>query len=232
VTPLAKKIPKPPTERVRLGDRVRVEPRNDAQEAACELWPRSRVLFLLGASGSGKTHLALGLALREIFAHRRDDGPRPKLMLARPTVTCGESLGYLPGDLMEKISPWLAPFRDVLGSLSDDTLEELQDEVEIESVPVGLLRGRTVSNATLIVDECQNLTAAQLLCVLTRIGHRGRIVLCGDPQQADLYDDPREVPVVHAARKLGRLDTVAAVTFKPVHIVRDPLVAEILRHLT
>lgn len=219
------------TDRLPLSHRIQLEARNSAQAAAIELWDRSRILFLLGASGSGKTHLALGLALREILHHDRDRGPQPKLMLARPTVACGESLGFLPGSLDEKILPWLAPFRDVLGSLSNDTLEQLQEEIEIEAIPVGLLRGRTVSNAILIVDESQNLTDAQLLCVLTRIGHRGRIILCADQRQSDLYSDYREVPVVGAARKLSKLDTVSVVNFKAADTVRDPLISEIIKLL-
>ena len=210
---------------------VRVEARNPTQQVVIDLWPRSRVLFLIGPAGVGKSAVALGLAARDVLDWKRDDGPRPKLFLTRPMVGCDEDIGFLPGGVEEKLGPWLAPFRDVLRSLSFSSWDELTAAIDVEVVPVGMLRGRTVSHGVLVADECQGMTDAQMKCLLSRIGHRGRLVLCADPDQNDGGIDPRAVPVHQAAARLAGLDGVAVVRFGAADQVRDPLVSAMLDRL-
>lgn len=192
-------------------------PKNDAQRQMQELWHSSRIIFAVGSAGSGKSHAALALALTD----RR--GP---LWLCRPAIACGEELGFVPGTLDEKLLPWMAPFADVLSSMSFDKLDKVIDHVSVEALSVGMLRGRTV-NGTLIVDEGQNLTRSQLVCVLTRLGVHGKIVICGDPRQSDLNDSPLE----EFAELLADLDGVARVDFPAEGCCRDPLVVKILERL-
>ena len=155
-------------------------PRNTPQKRLHAAWEDSQLVILTGPAGTGKTAAALGEALSRAGKQQRDSG---KLWLCRPTVAVEEDLGFLPGDLTAKLLPWLAPFGDCLGNLGHSTLQELADWCEL--VPLGMLRGRTISHGTLIVDEAQNATRAQLVCAATRVGRGGRVVLCGDPEQAD-----------------------------------------------
>ena len=161
---------------VRKQPEVVFTPKNDAQRKMQELWQSSRIIFAIGSAGSGKSHAALALALTD------RKGP---LWLCRPAIACGEELGFLPGTLDEKLLPWMAPFADVLASMSFDKLDKVIDHVNVEALSVGMLRGRTV-NGVLIVDEAQNLSKNQLVCVLTRLGLFGKIVICGDPDQSEI----------------------------------------------
>lgn len=202
-------------------------PRGPAQQQARELWRRSRILFLIGRAGCGKTATSLGLALSEI-----NKSTTSKLWLSRPMVFCEEQTGFLPGDLNAKLGAWLGPFYDVWGSLSEETdwtkfASALDKRLEI--VPVGMMRGRTV-RGVLCIDECQNLSAAQLKMVLTRIGDGGRIILTGDPEQSDIFR-PNESPLMECAHRLEDLDTVSVVHFGPADQQRDELVNEIVNRL-
>lgn len=214
---------KPPVE-------ILFKPLTKTQTDAKELWKRSRIMFMLGAAGTGKTLCSLALALQEIFKMKRDGIEKPKLMLCRPTVTCGEELGYIPGDLDEKLAPWLAPFQDVFSALSVSDWKSLLASVEVESVPVGMLRGRTIRNGVLVCDEFQNSTYEQLVCVLTRLGSNSKIVLCGDPYQSDLYKNSQS-PLMYVSERLEKMDTVSVINFTPNDIVRDPLITEIVTRL-
>lgn len=200
-------------------------PQSPAQEEAEELWRRSRILFLLGPSGCGKTACALGMSLKEVLKAEKS-----KLLLARPLVTCDEDIGHLPGDLLEKLAPWMGSFHDVFGSLSTSEWHNLQLQLQdrLELVQVGMLRGRTVRNGVLIVDEAQNCSFSQLKCILTRVGEGGRIVICGDTEQSDKFNKEYS-PLQYVANKLVKLDTVAVVRFdSQMDQMRDPLVSEIL----
>ncbi len=159
------------------------------------------------------THAALALALMHKCY---------PLWLCRPAVACDEELGFMPGDLNEKLAPWLAPFHDVLGGISHEPLSK----IKAEAISVGMLRGRTVKGC-LIVDECQNLTKAQLTCILTRLGNGGKIILCGDPDQSDLRDSRFE----RMSDQIEDLSGVSRVVFTADQCVRDPLVMQILERI-
>lgn len=177
------------------------------------LWPLSRILIAVGPAGTGKTCAALALALQD---------KRQPLWLCRPAVPCDENLGFVPGELSEKLEPWLAPFADVLGSISHEPLSKIR----AEAVSVGMLRGRTVKGI-LIVEEAQNLTRNQLVCVLTRLGEGGKIVLCGDPDQSDLRDSQFE----RIADDIEDLPGVSRVLFTADQCVRDKLVTQIMERI-
>lgn len=203
-----------------------VNPKTPGQRRVVDLWHRSRVLFLIGGAGTGKTHISLALALSD--ALKKSAKERGKIMLTRPMITVEEPIGYLPGTVDEKVLPWLMPFHDVLGQITFTRWEELQQSVDVESVPLGMLRGRTIRDGVLICDEMQNSSYAQIKCVLTRIGFGSKIVLCGDTDQSDLFNAD-ESPLMDVANRLEHLDTVSVVYFDPkIDQVRDPLVSDIL----
>ena len=193
------------------------KPKNVAQRKMQAIWSHSRIIFAIGKAGTGKSHAALALALMD---------RRPPLWLCRPAISCGEELGFEPGTLDEKLLSWMAPFADVLSSMSFEKLDKLIDKINCEALSVGRLRGRTV-NGTLIVDEAQNLSRAQLTCVLTRLGEHGKIVICGDPGQSDLSHSPLE----EVADSIKDLEGVAQVDFPIDGCCRDPLVVKILERL-
>jgi phosphate starvation-inducible PhoH-like protein len=204
-------------------------PLSPSQQLAEERWRDSRILFFFGPAGTGKSTAALGMAVREALkAVGREAHNRQKIWLARPTVTCDEPLGFLPGDLGEKLQPWLAPLHDCFGDLSNSTWEMLEKTLSIEAVAVGMLRGRTIRNGTLIIDEGQQLTYAQLKCAVTRLGRDSRICVCGDPDQSDIFD-PKKSPLLDVAKRLAGLDEVAVVKFSEQ--LRDPLISDILDRL-
>jgi predicted ribonuclease YlaK len=173
------------------------KPRGERQKEAVECWMRSRIVFLLGPSGVGKSAVALALAIQEAL---KPESRFKKIWLSRPLVQCDEDIGMLPGTLEDKLGPWLAPFRDCLGSLSTDKWDKLEAAIDVESVPVGMLRGRTIREGSLICDEFQNCTASQVKCALTRLGDYSRIVFCADPDQSDRFDKASQVRY-HAGRK-------------------------------
>lgn len=212
---------------VKKGSTLQVffEPKNAAQKQAVELWHRSRVLFLLGAAGTGKSACAMALALQEALAQEKGKG---KVALTRPMITVDEPLGFLPGDVNEKTLPWILPFHDVLGQMTFTKFEELNKFVEVELIPLGMLRGRTIRDGTLICSEMQNASYSQIKCALTRIGPNSRIIIEGDPYQSDCYD-VEESPLIEIARKLHKLDTVSYVKFDAKKDqLRDPLVSDML----
>lgn len=204
-------------------DEVLFTPVTNSQRAVVLAWGESKILFLTGPAGTGKTHAAFGLALRD--RNKRDF----KIMLSRPLITCDhEDMGFLPGDKNEKLSPWMAPYADVLSSMSHMSLSDLSKRIEF--VPIGFLRGRSINNAVLIVDEAQNLTWKQLECIVTRVGLDGKVVLCGDPRQSDIYD-PMKSPLLDMYTTLSHIDGVTHIKFTKNDVVRSGFVGEVLRAL-
>lgn len=197
-------------------------PLNAGQRELAEGWAGAKFVVLMGTAGTGKTTAALAHALQDYQAKRIR-----KIMLCRPTVSTEEDIGFLPGDLSMKLAPWLAPFADTLGCISQSTLDDLS--AFIEFVPAGMLRGRTVRDAVLIVDEAQNLTRAQVVCAATRVGRRGKVVLCGDPSQSDLPAHPN--PLADAARRVRRVPGALTVQFTEADQLRDEFVSAVLKAL-
>ncbi len=195
---------------------------NDAQQALLDAIDRSPLVFATGAAGTGKTYLAVAKAVEAL-----DGGRVRRIVLSRPAVEAGESLGFLPGDVEEKMSPYLRPLYDALcDRLSSKRLKALMAEGVIEIAPIAYMRGRTLNNAFVVIDEAQNCTYTQLKMLLTRLGWNSSMVVTGDPAQTDLL--PGMSGLQDIIERLAKLESVSAVAFSRSDVVRHPLVAEMI----
>lgn len=218
---------KEPREVIRFGrGHKRVEPRNRAQQQYLRALrdQKNDLVFGLGAAGTGKTFLAVAVGASELMArHVR------RLVIARPAIEAGERLGFLPGDLEEKVDPYMMPVWDALDdTLGHDKVMKLRDEGKIQIAPLAFMRGRTLSNSFVLLDEAQNATRAQMQMVLTRLGEGSKMVVTGDPDQSDL---PTREPsgLNHAIRILDGVAGVRMHRFSADDVVRHPLVTRIVR---
>lgn len=176
----------------------------------------------LGPAGTGKTYLAVSKAVEAL-----ERGDVNRIVLCRPAVEAGESLGYLPGDVEAKLAPYLRPIHDVLlDRLGSKRVKAFMAEDLIEIAPVAYMRGRTLNNAFVVIDEAQNCTYGQLKMMLTRLGWNTTMVLTGDPDQCDLL--PGLSGLSDIARRLDPLERTAIIRFDTEDIVRHPLVADML----
>lgn len=202
----------------------RIHPRSVRQRAYVRAISDHTLTFGVGPAGTGKTFLAMAMALSALF---QDEVQR--IILCRPAVEAGEKLGFLPGDLTEKVNPYLRPLLDALNELSGyDRGQRLLTRGVIEIAPIAFMRGRTLSNAFVILDEAQNTTAAQMKMFLTRIGSGSKVVVTGDVTQIDL---PRGTTsgLVDALRVLDGVGRIGRVHFTDIDVVRHPLVSAIIR---
>jgi phosphate starvation-inducible PhoH-like protein len=173
----------------------------------------------LGPAGTGKTYLAIAKAVEALEA-----GKVGRIVLSRPAVEAGESIGFLPGDMEDKLAPYLRPLYDALSDrLSMKRVRALMAEGAIEIAPVGFMRGRTLNNAFVVIDEAQNCTYVQLKMLLTRLGWNSTMVITGDPNQSDLL--PGISGLGDVAERLEAVANIAVVRLADVDIVRHPLVA-------
>ncbi len=181
------------------------------------------VTFGVGPAGTGKTYLAVAMALAALR-----DGKVSRIILTRPAVEAGEALGFLPGDLYEKITPYLRPLQDALHDMLP--AEEIQKHTErgtIEIAPLAYMRGRTLNNAFIILDEAQNSTTEQMLMFLTRLGHGSKAVITGDETQIDLPPN-KHSGLLEAHRVLKNMEGIAVIEFSKRDVVRHPLVQRII----
>jgi phosphate starvation-inducible PhoH-like protein len=193
----------------------------ETQQQAWEAYQENDVLFLAGPAGTGKTFLAVAFAIRDILKKQRQH-----IILTRPIVEAGESLGYLPGDFTEKVNPYMIPLYDCYHNLCPGaTMKNKVIEQAFEVAPIAYMRGRTFNNSVCIFDEAQNATVAQLKLFLTRFGQNSKIIITGDPLQSDLRDRSGLSTVID---KLHDLPGVAIVEFSQSDVVRHPLVSSIL----
>jgi phosphate starvation-inducible protein PhoH and related proteins len=177
----------------------------------------------VGPAGTGKTYLAVAMALAALR-----EGKVSRIILTRPAVEAGEALGFLPGDLYEKITPYLRPLHDALHDMMPvEELQKLTERGTIEIAPLAYMRGRTLNNAFIILDEAQNSTAEQMLMFLTRLGHGSKAVITGDETQIDLPAH-KNSGLVEAHRALHRVEGIAIVEFGKRDVVRHPLVQRII----
>jgi phosphate starvation-inducible PhoH-like protein len=201
----------------------RVRARTPAQDAYVRALKRHSLVFSTGPAGTGKTWLAVAHAV-QLFERKEVD----RIVLSRPAVEAGERLGFLPGDMREKVDPYLRPIYDALYDLMDARIvERAMQSTEIEIAPLAFMRGRTLSNAAIILDEAQNTTAMQMKMLLTRLGENSRMVVTGDPSQVDL--PPGQTSgLAEAVRLLEGVEGIAHVTFSAADVIRHELVARIV----
>jgi phosphate starvation-inducible PhoH-like protein len=203
--------------------RRRVRARTAAQDAYIRALKRHALVFSTGPAGTGKTWLAVAHAV-QLFERKEVD----RIILSRPAVEAGERLGFLPGDMREKVDPYLRPIYDALYDLMDPRIVERALQAgEIEIAPLAFMRGRTLSNAAVILDEAQNTTAMQMKMLLTRLGENSRMVVTGDPSQVDL--PPGQTSgLADAVRLLQGIEGIGRANFTAADVIRHELVARIV----
>tara|TARA_Y100001934_G_scaffold264579_1_gene341731 strand:+ start:1252 stop:2037 length:786 start_codon:yes stop_codon:yes gene_type:complete len=199
-----------------------VRPRSKGQEVLMESIREKSLCFAIGPAGTGKTYLAVSCAVEAL-----EKGEIDRIILSRPAIDAGESLGYLPGDLEDKMAPYLRPLFDSLSDrLGAKRLRKYMEEGTIEIAPVAYMRGRTLNNAFVVIDEAQNCTYAQLKMLISRLGWHSTMVITGDPDQSDLLDGMSGLGPI--SDKLEKSENIAVCRLESKDIVRHPLVAEVL----
>ena len=201
-----------------------VIPRSESQKNYVRALKNSDIIISAGPAGTGKTFLAVAVALTMLLEKKIE-----KIILSRPAVEAGERLGFLPGDMREKVDPYLRPLYDSLYDLLD--FEKIQKKIEvgdIEIAPLAFMRGRTLKNSFAILDEAQNATDTQIKMFLTRIGENSKIVINGDPSQIDLPN--KSISGLNRSKKLlGHLNEISVIDFGHQDVVRHPLVSKIVK---
>ena len=214
--------------RIKVGKGKReVLPRSKNQLEYLKALREKDVIFGVGPAGTGKTYLAMAVAVSELLA-----GNVSRIVLTRPAREAGENLGFLPGSLEEKIMPYLRPLYDALYDMLDfSEASSLIERNVIEVAPLAFMRGRTLNNAFIILDEAQNTTEDQMLMFLTRLGYNSRCVVTGDPSQSDLTRNERS-GLVHAVKSLKNIREIGIIEFSTKDVVRHALLEKIIHAYT
>ena len=201
-----------------------IVPRTLAQAHYMQQLTANDMIFALGPAGTGKTYVAVAQAVAQLIT-----GSVQRLILSRPAVEAGERLGFLPGDMKEKVDPYLRPLYDALyDCLPAEQVERRIASGEIEVAPIAFMRGRTLADAFVILDEAQNTTVAQMKMFLTRFGQNSRMVVCGDPNQVDLPGGIPASGLADAVRRLEGVEGIAVTRFSAADVVRHPIVGRIV----
>ena len=207
-----------------FGKKGLITPKTDGQIKYMQTVKSNDVVFSIGPAGTGKTFLSVAFALAALDCHDID-----RIILCRPAVEAGESLGFLPGDLKDKVDPYLAPLYDSLRDLySESKLAQLLESKIVEVVPLAYMRGRTLDNAYMILDEAQNTTALQMKMFLTRLGVGSRAIITGDVTQIDLKNK-NDSGLIQASSILSDVEGIGFVNLDKKDIVRHPLVMKIIQ---
>lgn len=209
---------------IHYGRKGAISPKTKGQETYVREAGKNDIVFSIGPAGTGKTFLGVAFAVFALENHEVD-----RIILSRPAVEAGENLGFLPGDLKEKVDPYLSPLYDALGAmLPQNKLKPLLERKTIEVIPLAYMRGRTLDNAFLILDEAQNSTVMQMKMFLTRLGINSRAIVTGDITQIDLQRRS-ESGLVQVAEILKGVDGIGFVYLDETDVVRHPLVRKIIR---
>ena len=209
-----------------IGYRNRLKPRTENQKEYIRTVAENTITFCQGLAGSGKTHIAIGIALEYLF-----DEKVKKIIITRPVLEAGEKIGYLPGSAEEKLHPYLLPILDEINHfISQAQYASLRLNNKVEVVPLGLMRGRNFHNSFIVADECQNASYQQLKMLLTRTGQNSKMILTGDVKQSDLSRNLQG----GFSDLIGALDGIEGIGMCQLHasdIVRNPIIAKILGRL-
>ncbi|MFM5907223.1 MAG: PhoH family protein [Novosphingobium sp.] len=201
-----------------------IVPRSTTQIEYMQALASRDIIFALGPAGTGKTYVAVAQAVSQLMS-----GSVQRLILSRPAVEAGERLGFLPGDMKEKVDPYLRPLYDALyDCMPPEQVERRMASGEIEIAPIAFMRGRTLADAFVILDEAQNTTPAQMKMFLTRFGQNSRMVICGDPKQVDIPGGAQMSGLKDAVDRLEGVEGIATVRFTAADVVRHPIVGRIV----
>jgi phosphate starvation-inducible PhoH-like protein len=201
-----------------------IVPRSATQIEYMKALASKDVIFALGPAGTGKTYVAVAQAVSQLIT-----GSVQRLILSRPAVEAGERLGFLPGDMKEKVDPYLRPLYDALyDCMPPEQVERRMASGEIEIAPIAFMRGRTLADAFVILDEAQNTTREQMKMFLTRFGMNSRMVICGDPRQVDIPGGPAMSGLNDAVGRLEGVDGIVVTRFTVADVVRHPIVGRIV----
>ncbi|MCB2057372.1 MAG: PhoH family protein [Novosphingobium sp.] len=201
-----------------------IVPRSATQIEYMKALASRDVIFALGPAGTGKTYVAVAQAVSQLIT-----GSVQRLILSRPAVEAGERLGFLPGDMKEKVDPYLRPLYDALyDCMPPEQVERRIASGEIEIAPIAFMRGRTLADAFVILDEAQNTTREQMKMFLTRFGMNSRMVICGDPKQVDIPGGPAMSGLNDAVARLEGVEGIAITRFSVADVVRHPIVGRIV----
>lgn len=201
-----------------------IVPRSATQIEYMKALASRDIIFALGPAGTGKTYVAVAQAVSQLIT-----GSVQRLILSRPAVEAGERLGFLPGDMKDKVDPYLRPLYDALyDCMPPEQVERRIASGEIEIAPIAFMRGRTLAEAFVILDEAQNTTPAQMKMFLTRFGQNSRMVICGDPNQVDIPGGPQMSGLNDAVQRLEGIEGIAVTRFTSADVVRHPIVGRIV----
>ena len=201
-----------------------IVPRSASQIDYMRALARDDIVFALGPAGTGKTYIAVAQAVSQLIS-----GSVQRLILSRPAVEAGEKLGFLPGTEKEKVDPYLRPLYDALNDcMPPEQVQRRIDSGEIEIAPIAFMRGRTLADAFVILDEAQNTTREQMKMFLTRFGQNSRMVVCGDPLQVDIPGGTRMSGLADAVEKLEGVEGFGTIRFTAADVVRHPIVGRIV----
>ncbi len=201
-----------------------IYPKSSEQKRMFRALRESDVILASGPAGTGKTFISVIWALSQVLSGRKG-----KLLLTRPVVEAGESLGFLPGDMQQKLNPYLRPLYDAMEHvISPQQIRRMEENGSIEVAPLAYMRGRSVSNAVMILDEAQNATRAQTMMFLTRLGENSQAIVAGDPSQTDL-GDRRSSGLEDAMATLGGIEGISVIRFTHSDTVRSRIVRDIVR---
>ena len=201
-----------------------IVPRSTTQVEYMKALASHDMIFALGPAGTGKTYVAVAQAVSQLMS-----GSIQRLILSRPAVEAGERLGFLPGDMKEKVDPYLRPLYDALNDcMPPEQVERRIASGEIEIAPIAFMRGRTLADAFVILDEAQNTTPGQMKMFLTRFGQNSRMVICGDPRQVDIPGGDAMSGLADAVRRLEGIEGIAVTRFTVADVVRHPIVGRIV----
>ncbi len=221
---IKKDVATPPSVMIRTRKKT-IVPRSATQVPYMESLARDDIIFALGPAGTGKTYLAVAQAVSQLIT-----GSVDRLILSRPAVEAGEHLGFLPGDMKDKVDPYLRPLYDALyDTLPAEQVERRIASGEIEIAPLAFMRGRTLADAFVILDEAQNTTPAQMKMFLTRFGMNSRMVVCGDPKQVDLPGGDHKSGLADAVSRLEGVNGISTIRFNAADVVRHPIVGRIVK---